>query len=562
MRKQTASSSSAGATEPRGLHDLLWTSALGPDTFFAEHWERRHAHWRCADRQAGAPCADRFGLSVVQMLEFVGEMDNIGKALDAGGQGTVEAHVRLASADSSKCGPRGHCKFKCSSGTGCAQRRWSDGWSIVISAAQMILEPLNDLLSVFWQHVGLYVNANLYLSPSGSGAFNYHADETDVFALQLEGKKRWEVCGRLLPDVNAPAVKWDAVDTMAEWYQALVTNCTSIELKRGDILYLPIGTIHRAHGTGVDSLHCTVGVDRTFDVQGEANRGFDWAGLLGLSADQLWRTKKRRAGAQRFIRWLNQATTEVGTDVLRRLPRAWSLDALAVLGEQAAATCGIIPAGANALFRSIDGVEDLPCRRGTEQHTVGECMAFDELLRREYADIIAPLLHGRASGSPTEIARHLAELTRFMQDGDVISVMRTVRTRMQETMPPLGLVSGYGRRDLAARASDAAGVFGHTMVRRPRELRVHIDHAAQQLRANVLAVDWPQELPPRWQAAAAWALSAYVGAAGRKFSASQLHEALQTCAWGSACAIRERESAVHVVRWLVELQLLELTYIY
>lgn len=540
-----------------GLHDLLSTSALGLDVFFAEHWERRHAHWRCADRERGAPCADRFGLSVRQMLEFIGEMDSISKTLDAGGKGTVETHVRLASADPSKCGTRGHCKFRCSSGTGCAQRRWSDGWSVVVSSAHMLLEPLNDLLSVFWRHVGLYVNANLYLSPSGSSAFNYHADETDVFALQLEGEKRWEVCGRLLPDVNVPAVKWDAVDTTAGWYQALVTNCTSIELKRGDVLYLPIGTIHRAHGTGVDSLHCTIGVDRTFDVNGEANRGSDWAGLLGLSADQLWRAKKRRAGAQRFIRWLNQAATEVDADLLRRLPRAWSSDALGVPSEQTTATCGIFPAGANALVRSIDGEADLPCRPGTEQHAVGECMPLDELLRREYADRVAPLLLERASAASTEVASHLVELTRFMQSGDVISVMRTVRARMQETMPPLELVSGYGGRQLTAGASGVARVFGDTMVRRPRELRVHVDIAAQQLRANVRAVEWPQELPPRWQAATAWALSAYVGAAGGEFSADQLHRVLLTCAWGSTCAIRERESALHVVRWLVELRLLE-----
>ena len=557
MLEAARASCSSEPADSRGLHDLLRTSALGPDVFFEEHWERRHAHWRCADRRAGAPCADRFGLSVGQMLEFVGDMDGIGKALDAGGKGTVQAHVRLASADSSKCGNRGHCKFTCSSGTGCAQRRWSDGWSIVVSSAHMLLEPLSELLGVFWRHLGLYVNANLYLSPSGSGAFNYHADETDVFALQLEGEKRWEVCGRRLPDVNAPAVKWDAVDTTAEWYQALVTNCTSVELKRGDVLYLPIGTIHRAHGTGVDSLHCTVGVDRTFDVQGKANRGFDWVGLLGLSADQLWRAKKRRAGAERFIRWLNEAATEVGADALRRLPRAWSFDALAAPGEEAAATCGMFPAGANALVRSIDGEADLPCRRGAEEHTAGECMSLDELLRREYTDHIAPLLLERASGASTEVTSRLTELTRFMQDGDVISVMRTVRSRMQETMPPLELVSGYGGRQPVAGASDAANVFGDTLVRRPRELRVHVDHAAQQLRANVRTVDWPQELPPRWQAATAWALSAYVGAAGREFSAGQLHKALQTCAWGSACAIRERESALHVVRWLVELRLLE-----
>ena len=51
--------------------------------------------------------------------------------------------------------------------------------------------------------------------------------------------------------------------------------------------------------------------------------------------------------------------------------------------------------------------------------------------------------------------------------------------------------------------------------------------------------------------------STFGGAAGGSFRAQELYAAVRECSWGSACAIRERETALHVVRWLVGLRLVQ-----
>jgi hypothetical protein len=540
--------------------DMLWTPTLGRAAFFASHWEMRHAHWRAADRLYPS-YADVLPLNLSQMLDFVDDMDWL--SVKRKGKGTIATHIRLASTDPVKCGPQvRHCKFKCSTGNGCARRKWAEGWSIVVSSGHLLLRALRDLLHAYWREFGMHVNANIYMSPKGSGAFGYHADETDVFVLQLEGDKRWEVCGRLMPDVNAPTVKWDDVNTSATWYLDLVSKCTQVNLKRGDVLYLPIGTLHRAHGVGVDSLHCTIGLDRTFDEQGKPYKGFDWSGFLALAA--LASTSEQTlVGTRSFVRWINQVATADGTDVLRRLPRAWSSDAISSPSVDAASSWA-----ANALVHSVDPATDLPCLQGVAQPRPPGCRSLEESLLREYEESVEPILVQHAQGD-SETAEQLFQIQQHLLSSKLVGTLREVRTRMQATMPPLELVAGYepeekkrqqARATAALQAAEAVSTA--TYVRRPQEVRVLVEHdqatgSTIQLRANVPGVKWPQDVHARWVAPVTWALSTFRGAAKHAFSAQELYTAVRECSWGSACAIREREAALHVVRWLVGLQLLE-----
>jgi len=101
-----------------------------------------------------------------------------------------------------------------------------------------------------------------------------------------------------------------------------------------------------------------------------------------------------------------------------------------------------------------------------------------------------------------------------------------------------------------------------TLVRRRAGVRVLVEHdplawSTIQLRANVPGTKWPQDVHARWATPVTWALSTFGGAAGGTFSAQELYAAVRECSWGSACAIRERETALHVVRWLIGLQLVQ-----
>ena len=80
------------------------------------------------------------------------------------------------------------------------------------------------------------VQANAYLTPPVAQGLDLHEDPHDVFAVQTSGTKRWVVHPPGDNDV------WD------------------LELRPGDVLYLPAGTRHAAQTVGEPSLHLTLGV--------------------------------------------------------------------------------------------------------------------------------------------------------------------------------------------------------------------------------------------------------------------------------------------------------------
>jgi ribosomal protein L16 Arg81 hydroxylase len=95
------------------------------------------------------------------------------------------------------------------------------------------------------------VNANLYVTPPHSQGFEPHFDGHDVFILQLEGRKRWQLYkeGPVLPLKGSGPLPRDGLVLSRE-----------IQLEVGDLLYLPRGQIHAAVTSEESSLHMTVGL--------------------------------------------------------------------------------------------------------------------------------------------------------------------------------------------------------------------------------------------------------------------------------------------------------------
>jgi bifunctional lysine-specific demethylase and histidyl-hydroxylase NO66 len=94
--------------------------------------------------------------------------------------------------------------------------------------------------------------ANAYLTPPVAQGLDLHADPHDVFAVQTHGSKRWVVHP---PDGTEP---WD------------------LELRPGDVLYLPAGTRHAAQTIDRPSLHLTIGV-----------RTVTWRDLVRRAVDEV-----------------------------------------------------------------------------------------------------------------------------------------------------------------------------------------------------------------------------------------------------------------------------------
>ena len=283
---------------------------------------------------------------------------------------------------------------------------------------------------------------------------------------------------------------------------------------------------------------------------------------LGSSGE----SEQALSSTRRFVRWINQVASTEDTGALRRLPWSWSSDALALPPAQE--TPGTIRWSSNAFVHSVDPATDLPCLTGTALQGAAGCSSLDALLLHEYEEFVEPILNQHARESSDTI-EHLPRVKQHLRSSKLAATLREVRTRMQATMPPLELAAGYEpeaklrRQAQTADALEAAAlVTESTIVRRREGVRVLVEHdpmawSTIQLRANVPGTKWPQDVHARWATPVTWALSTFGGAAGGSFRAQELYAAVRECSWGSACAIRERETALHVVRWLVGLRLVQ-----
>ncbi len=86
-----------------------------------------------------------------------------------------------------------------------------------------------------------------FLTPAGQRG-GAHSDPTDVYVIQLEGTKRWQIW-------PTPQVRRPGDDT---YFDSLPDPVLDLSVQPGDVLYIPYGTPHRASAEGSVSLHITV----------------------------------------------------------------------------------------------------------------------------------------------------------------------------------------------------------------------------------------------------------------------------------------------------------------
>ena len=109
---------------------------------------------------------------------------------------------------------------------------FEDGATLVLQGLERTHEPLRTFTRQLSGELSHAVQANAYLSPGdGAKGLGRHADVHDVFVVQLDGAKCWDVEG-----------------------------LDELRLEAGDVLYIPSGTHHLAWTEGGPSLHLTLGV--------------------------------------------------------------------------------------------------------------------------------------------------------------------------------------------------------------------------------------------------------------------------------------------------------------
>jgi hypothetical protein len=131
--------------------------------------------------------------------------------------------------------------------------RWlREGATLVLDAVDELHPPVRTLASELERVFRVRVQVNAYAGWRTSHGFDLHWDDHDVFILQVEGRKRWQVYGVTRPhplrDDPQPAPRphgppmWEAT------------------LEPGHLLYLPRGWWHVALPLNEPTLHLTVGI--------------------------------------------------------------------------------------------------------------------------------------------------------------------------------------------------------------------------------------------------------------------------------------------------------------
>lgn len=138
------------------------------------------------------------------------------------------------------------------------QRFLSAGASLVANDVLYLHPPLTQLGAVLGETFGAGIGANIYCSFQGVRAFGTHYDQHDVFAVQTEGQKIWN-----LYQNQADRPMDNMADTAAtrRWFeQTRGPLMTRVTMKPGDVLYLPRGWYHDALAEDGPSLHVTFSV--------------------------------------------------------------------------------------------------------------------------------------------------------------------------------------------------------------------------------------------------------------------------------------------------------------
>jgi hypothetical protein len=130
---------------------------------------------------------------------------------------------------------------------------YAQGKTIVIRGMQQRWPAIATLCRNLEAEFHCPVHANLYLTPPGAQGFDAHFDTHEVFALQLDGRKKWRLYGA--------AATLPLARDKASVPRSQLGPARDVCLEPGDLLYIPRGHAHEAFTAEQRSLHLTVGVN-------------------------------------------------------------------------------------------------------------------------------------------------------------------------------------------------------------------------------------------------------------------------------------------------------------
>jgi len=130
---------------------------------------------------------------------------------------------------------------------------YAKGATVALTSLDRSWGPLGDLCLRLEEQLDHGINTNVYITAGETKGFPPHYDTHDILVLQIAGKKLWRIYEPTikLPDVTQPCEpkSFTPGPRLAE-----------VELRAGDLLYLPRGYGHAATTSESHSAHVTVGI--------------------------------------------------------------------------------------------------------------------------------------------------------------------------------------------------------------------------------------------------------------------------------------------------------------
>jgi len=136
---------------------------------------------------------------------------------------------------------------------------FEQGTTVVLDLMETMDPGIRAATEAFQMATGFRVSCNAYCSRQQRKAFDSHFDSMDVFALHIEGTKTWRIYkGRFENPLER-----DGYDNPSHSPEFLEKDkgelLMEIEMKPGDLLYLPKGVYHDALASTQACLHLSFG---------------------------------------------------------------------------------------------------------------------------------------------------------------------------------------------------------------------------------------------------------------------------------------------------------------
>jgi hypothetical protein len=214
------------------------------EDFFREHWERKPLHLS----RGNAHYYDCV-LTNQNLEGIISSADLRYPAIQLARNGSY-----LAAEAYTKNIRHGSESFNGVPDLGQIQTEYNSGTTVVLPALQRTWAPLRGLCAALESHFSHPPHANAYLTPGNAPGFTPHYDTHEVFVLQIGGSKVWRLFD---PPITLPH-RTQSFSPIG--YTLPSAPIAELELKPGDLLYLPRGYVHAAHTSHDHSAHVTIGI--------------------------------------------------------------------------------------------------------------------------------------------------------------------------------------------------------------------------------------------------------------------------------------------------------------